>query len=74
VRAEGAVSVATWFSKGARGLQGAIIDGAAGIVWAPGGRLQGVLAMTITDGTIVKINLIADPERIRTFDIVFDER
>jgi hypothetical protein len=30
--------------------------------------------MTITDGTIVEINLIADPERIRTFDIVFDER
>jgi RNA polymerase sigma-70 factor (ECF subfamily) len=73
LKAEGAVSVATWFSKGARGLQGAIIDGTAGIVWAPGGRLQGVLGMTITDGTIVEINLIADPERICTFDIVFEK-
>ena len=35
--ANGAVAVATWFSKGARGLQGAVIDGVAGIVWAPGG-------------------------------------
>jgi Sigma-70, region 4 len=74
LKAEGAVSVATWFSRGARGLQGAIIDGTAGIVWAPDGRLQGVLAMTITEGTIVEINLIADPERIRKFDIVFEDR
>jgi RNA polymerase sigma-70 factor (ECF subfamily) len=70
-RAEGAVAVATWFSKGANGLQDAVIDGAAGIVWAPGGRLEGVLGLTIADGTIVEINLIADPERIRKFDIVF---
>ncbi len=69
--AEGAVAVATWFSKGAKGLQGAVIDSAAGIVWAPGGRLRGVLGLTITDGKIVEINLIADPERIRKFDIVF---
>lgn len=72
--AEGAVAVATWFSKGAKGLQHAIIDSAAGIVWAPGGRLQGVLGLTITDGKIVEITLIADPERIRTFDVVLAER
>jgi RNA polymerase sigma factor (sigma-70 family) len=72
-RAEGAVAVATWFSKGARGLQRAIIDSAAGIVWAPGGQLQGVLGLTITDGKIVEINLIADPERIRTLDVVLGE-
>lgn len=71
--ADGAVAVATWFSKGARGLQGATIDNAAGIVWAPGGVPRGVLAMTITDGTIVEINLISDPERIRNFDIVLTE-
>ena len=66
---EGAVAVATWFAKGAKGLQRAIIDSAPGIVWAPGGRLQGVLGLTITDGKIVEINLIADAERIRMFDI-----
>jgi RNA polymerase sigma factor (sigma-70 family) len=73
LRAEGAGAVATWFSTVARGLQAAIIDSAAGIVWAPGGRLRGVLGLTITDGRIVEINLIADPERIRTFDIAFAE-
>ena len=71
--AEGAAAVATWFSKGAKGLQGAIIDGAPGIVWAPGGRLEGVLGLTITAGKIVEINLYADPERIRMFDTVFVE-
>lgn len=69
--AEGAVAVATWFSKGANGLQRAVIDRAAGIVWAPGGRLEGVLGLTIADGKIVDINLIADPERVRNFDVVF---
>lgn len=69
-RVEGAVAVATWFSTGARGLQRARVDGAAGIVWAPGGRLRGVLGLTITDGKIVQINLIADPEIIRKSDIV----
>ena len=71
--AEGAIAVAGWFSTGAKGLQGAIIDRVAGIVWAPGGRLQGVLGATIAAGKIVEINLIADPERIRKFDIVLVE-
>jgi len=73
LRAEGAVAVATWFSTGARGLQRALVDGVAGIVWAPGGQLRGVLGLTITDGKIVEINLIADPESIGKFDIVFLE-
>jgi RNA polymerase sigma factor (sigma-70 family) len=72
-RAEGAVAVARWFSGGATGLQRAIIDRAPGIVWAPSGRLEGVLGLTITDGKIVEINMIADPERIRKFDTVFEE-
>jgi RNA polymerase sigma factor (sigma-70 family) len=73
VEAEGATAVAGWFSTGAKGLQRAIIDGVPGIVWAPGGRLQGVLGLTVADGKIVEINLIADTERIRSFDIVFAE-
>jgi hypothetical protein len=32
-----------------------------------------VLGLTITDGKIVEINLIADPESIRKSDIVFLE-
>ena len=71
--AEGAVRVATWFSKGAEGLQRAVIDGAPGIVWAPGGQIRGVLGLTITDRKIVEINLIADPDRIREFDTMLVE-
>jgi RNA polymerase sigma factor (sigma-70 family) len=73
LRAQGAVAVATWFSSGARGLQRALVDGAAGIVWAPEGQLRGVLGLTITDGKVVEIHLIADPESIRKFDIVLLE-
>jgi hypothetical protein len=73
LRAEGAVAVATWFSRGARGLQLALVEGAPSIVWAPDGQLRGVLSLMITDGRIVEINLIADPESIRKFDIVFLE-
>jgi len=69
-RAQGAVAVATWFSGGARGLHLALVDGAAGIVWAPGGRPRGLLDLTITDGKIVELNMIADPERIDQSDIV----
>jgi RNA polymerase sigma factor (sigma-70 family) len=69
----GAAAVATWFSTGARGLQRALVDGSAGIVWAPGGRLRGVLGLTITDSKIVEIKLVSDPESIRKFDIVLLE-
>jgi len=69
----GAAAVATWFSTGARGLRPALVDGAPGIAWAPGGRLRGVLGLTITEGKIVEINLISDPESIRKFDIMFLE-
>jgi RNA polymerase sigma-70 factor, ECF subfamily len=71
--ADGAVAVATWFSKGARGLRAAVIDNAAGVVWAPGGVVQGVLGMTIADGKIVELKLISVPERIGTLDIVLAE-
>ena len=55
------------------GLQRALVDGAAGIVWAPGERLRGVLGLTITDGKIREIHLVADPESIRKLDIVLLE-
>jgi RNA polymerase sigma-70 factor (ECF subfamily) len=69
-RAQGAVAVASLFSRGARGLHLALVNGAAGIVWAPGRRPRGLLDLTITDGKIVELNMIADPERIDQSDIV----
>jgi RNA polymerase sigma factor (sigma-70 family) len=44
----------------------ALVDGAVGIVFAPAGRLQVVLALTVsTAGRIVAIDVIADPDRLR---------
>ena len=44
----------------------ALVDGDVGIVFAPAGRLQVVLALTVSDHrTITAIDVIADPERLR---------
>jgi RNA polymerase sigma-70 factor (ECF subfamily) len=44
----------------------ALVDGAVGIVFAPAGRLQVVLALTVSDERrITAIDVIADPDRLR---------
>ncbi|HUZ24072.1 MAG TPA: hypothetical protein VMV07_09955 [Streptosporangiaceae bacterium] len=48
----------------------ALVNGAAGAVWAPGGRPCVVFTFTITtSGKITAIDLIADAERIGQFDL-----
>jgi RNA polymerase sigma factor (sigma-70 family) len=42
----------------------ALVDGAVGIVFAPAGRLQVVLALTSRDHRITGIDVIADPDRL----------
>jgi RNA polymerase sigma-70 factor, ECF subfamily len=69
----GAAAIARWFSTGAQGLRRGIVDGAPGILWAPGGRLKGVLGLTIKNRRIVELKMTADPESIRNFDIVLLE-
>jgi RNA polymerase sigma-70 factor (ECF subfamily) len=43
----------------------ALVDGSVGIVFAPGGRLQVVLALTSRDNRITGIDVIADTGRLR---------
>jgi RNA polymerase sigma-70 factor, ECF subfamily len=44
----------------------ALVDGAVGIVFAPAGRLQVVLLLTVTEARrITAIDVIADPDRLR---------
>jgi hypothetical protein len=44
----------------------ALVDGAVSIVFAPAGRLQAVLALTVSDAhRITAIDVIADPDRLR---------
>jgi RNA polymerase sigma-70 factor (ECF subfamily) len=46
-----------------------MVDGSAGLVWAPGGQPRIVFSFTIVSGKIVEINLTADPERIRRLNV-----
>ena len=77
VTIRGAAAVA----RGARAASGrsrysgvALVNGAPGIVMAPRGRLVLVLALTIPDGRISQIDVIADPGRLAQLDVaVFDD-
>jgi RNA polymerase sigma-70 factor (ECF subfamily) len=60
----GAAAVAETFSKRARGAQPALVDGAAGLVWAPKGQLRVVFNFTLVNGKIAAIDLIGDPARL----------
>jgi RNA polymerase sigma factor (sigma-70 family) len=65
----GAAAVASTFSGRARFARPALVDGAAGAVWAPGGRPRVVFGFTITHGRITEIDILADPERLRRLDL-----
>jgi RNA polymerase sigma factor (sigma-70 family) len=47
----------------------ALVNGAAGIVAAPGGRPVSVLGFTVRGGKIVEIDILADPARLRQLDL-----
>jgi RNA polymerase sigma-70 factor, ECF subfamily len=65
----GAAAVAATFSRRARAARPALVNGAVGLVWAPGGRPRVVFGFTITRGKIVEISLIAAPDRLRQLDL-----
>lgn len=70
----GAADVAATFSGRARTAQPALVNGAAGAVWAPGGLPRVVFAFTIAGGKIVQIEMIADPARLSELDLSILER
>ncbi|HUA47010.1 MAG TPA: sigma-70 family RNA polymerase sigma factor [Solirubrobacteraceae bacterium] len=47
----------------------ALVNGAAGVVVAPEGRVFAIMAFTITDGRIVEINVLNDPARLSELDL-----
>jgi RNA polymerase sigma-70 factor (ECF subfamily) len=65
----GAAAVVRTFSGRAQAAQPALIDGAAGAVWAPDGKPRVVFRFTITAGKIVAIDLLSDPELVRGLDV-----
>jgi RNA polymerase sigma factor (sigma-70 family) len=66
----GAAAVAGNFSGRARVALPALVDGAPGAVWAPGGTPRVVFSFTIKDAKIVAIDLLADPEHLRQLNLV----
>jgi RNA polymerase sigma factor (sigma-70 family) len=69
----GARAVAETFSGRARFARPALVNGAAGAVWAPGGRPRVVFGFTVRGGRIVEIDLVADPERLRDLDLAIPD-
>jgi RNA polymerase sigma-70 factor (ECF subfamily) len=48
-----------------------MVNAAVGGVWAPGRQPRVVFGFTITDGKIVEIEILADPERLGLLDLEF---
>jgi RNA polymerase sigma factor (sigma-70 family) len=65
----GSAIVAENFMGRLRGARPALINGAAGAVWAPGGQPRVVFAFTIRRERITAIELIGDPERLSHLDL-----
>ena len=63
--AQAVASQAITFAMPNAQLHPALVNGAAGVVVTVGGRPFSVMAFTVTDGRIVEIDAIADPERVR---------
>ena len=57
------------FSRLARIAQPALVNGAAGVVVATGGRPFAVVGFTVRRGKIIEMDVFADPERLRQFDL-----
>jgi RNA polymerase sigma-70 factor (ECF subfamily) len=65
----GADAVAHTYVGRARAAQLALIDGRAGAVWAPQGTTRSALLMTVIDGRIVAIDVVAEPSDLATLEI-----
>jgi RNA polymerase sigma-70 factor (ECF subfamily) len=65
----GAQAVARAFMGRAQTARSALVDGAVGAVVAPHGQLVMVIGFTIANGKIVRIDAVADPERLGEFDL-----
>jgi RNA polymerase sigma-70 factor, ECF subfamily len=66
----GAAAVAEVFAGRASAARPALVDGAAGLVWAQAGQIRAVFDFTIVDGRIAGIDLVMDPASIDLLDVV----
>jgi RNA polymerase sigma-70 factor (ECF subfamily) len=69
VGADAVAGRALHFRQGAQWVHPAIVNGVAGVVVAPHGRVVSIMAFTVRDGRIVAIDSLADPERLKGIDV-----
>jgi RNA polymerase sigma-70 factor (ECF subfamily) len=70
VRGAGAVAErALTFARLSPFVRPALVNGAAGVVVAPGGRPFSVMAFTVANGKVVAIDALSDPERLGELDL-----
>jgi RNA polymerase sigma-70 factor (ECF subfamily) len=68
----GATVVADAFKGRARAALPAVIDGAAGAVWAVGGQVRAAFLFTIKGDKITGIDIVMDPGHIAELDVKID--
>jgi RNA polymerase sigma-70 factor (ECF subfamily) len=69
----GAVAVAAYsatYSKLYPFVRSVLVNGAAGVVGAPAGRVFSVMAFIVTNGKIRQIDALVDPERLGQLNLV----
>ena len=66
----GSTAVARFYDRRAAGATAVLIDGVPGILVAPGGVTKLVVVVSLSGGRIVALDAIADPERLRTLEIL----
>ncbi len=57
------------YSKAAKGVEIALVDGSVGIVNAPRGHLRAVLRFTFENDRIVEVDIVTDPARAKSLEI-----
>jgi RNA polymerase sigma-70 factor (ECF subfamily) len=61
--------VAEAFLRRAGGAQRALVEGVAGLVWAPHGKPRVVFRFTIAGGKVAQIDLVGDTEEMARLDL-----
>ena len=73
--AQAVASAALGFAWLAGHAHPVLVNGAAGLVAAPQGRLASVLGFTVAGGMVAEIDILADPARLGQLDLaVLDGR
>jgi RNA polymerase sigma factor (sigma-70 family) len=57
------------FSRFARFVQPALVNGTVGLVFAPGGKLSRALTFTLANGKIAQVEIITDRDRLHQLDL-----